>query len=267
MTGKSGPFDIREAAEIIRGITGDRLVLVGGQAVNYWAERFRAEDPGLEPLAPFTSADIDFLGRAEAVESIARRFHGKARFADWDHQNTPEIAVVEGTYNGKPLRIDFLGSVIGPSNVDIRQSALKVTEQTSGTSFLALHPLHLLECRLGNVAGPLKRHDEQSLRQLKAAIRVTANYIRHRLRDPEGGPRKALNQIERVFALADEDQALFAKARHNIDLIEAIPTDIVPELPQPFTETRWPQVQQHLARRYEAYLKATGIVPVDRKHG
>ena len=262
MTGRSGPFDIHEAADIIRQITGDRLVLVGGQAVNYWAEQYRVEDPAFETLAPFTSADIDFLGRADAVNEIARRFNGTAKFANWDHQNTPEIAVIEGTYNGKPLRIDFLGSVLGPSNADIRRSAVKVTENATGTSFLALHPLHVLECRISNVAGPLKRQDEQSIRQLRAALRITRNYVRHTAIDADAGPRKALNQIERVFEIATDDQAHFVKARYHIDLMDAVPQEIFPHLPPQFSSIRWPQmVERHLSG-YEAFLTATNIIPL-----
>ena len=41
---------------------GQPYLLIGGQAVNYWAERYLAAEPQLETLRPFTSEDIDFKG-------------------------------------------------------------------------------------------------------------------------------------------------------------------------------------------------------------
>ena len=42
--------------------TGQPYLLIGGQAVNYWAERYLATEPQLKSLQPFTSEDIDFKG-------------------------------------------------------------------------------------------------------------------------------------------------------------------------------------------------------------
>lgn len=62
----SAVFKIRDAA-------GQPYILIGGQAVNYWAERYLSTEPQLKPLQPFTSEDIDFKGRSEDVQRIARQ--------------------------------------------------------------------------------------------------------------------------------------------------------------------------------------------------
>ncbi|MBK8001615.1 MAG: hypothetical protein IPK15_23655 [Verrucomicrobia bacterium] len=48
-------------------------MLIGGQAVNYWAERYLAAEPELQKYLPFTSEDIDFKGNHEDVQRIARQ--------------------------------------------------------------------------------------------------------------------------------------------------------------------------------------------------
>jgi hypothetical protein len=67
-------FSLQQFSEVlkIRDETGQPYLLIGGQAVNYWAERYASADPRLEKLRPFTSQDIDFKGTRADVERIAR---------------------------------------------------------------------------------------------------------------------------------------------------------------------------------------------------
>lgn len=44
----------------------DSVVVVGGQAVNYWAEFYAPRVPAIDREAPFTSKDIDFRGDVRA---------------------------------------------------------------------------------------------------------------------------------------------------------------------------------------------------------
>ena len=66
-------FLLRQFSKIfeIRDAQGQPYVLVGGQAVNYWAERYLSIEPQLEKLQPFTSEDIDFKGGHADVQRIA----------------------------------------------------------------------------------------------------------------------------------------------------------------------------------------------------
>ena len=73
-------FTLGQFSEVlkIRDAAGRPYVLIGGQAVNYWAERYFEREPQLQSLRPFTSADIDFQGTADDVVPFA---HGQALFA------------------------------------------------------------------------------------------------------------------------------------------------------------------------------------------
>lgn len=80
---KPEPFGYKETIELIGASLHDLpdIVLVGGQAVNYWADRYRHVVPELAAEWPFTSRDIDFFGRREDVEILAERLHGAPRIA------------------------------------------------------------------------------------------------------------------------------------------------------------------------------------------
>ena len=70
-------FSLRQFSEVfkIHDADGKPYVLIGGQAVNYWAERYLSTEPELEKLQPFTSQDIDFKGGRTDVVRIARQLN------------------------------------------------------------------------------------------------------------------------------------------------------------------------------------------------
>ena len=68
-------FFLHQFSEVLQVRNAERqpYLLIGGQAVNYWAERYLAAEPELTKLQPFTSEDIDFKGSREDVQRIARQ--------------------------------------------------------------------------------------------------------------------------------------------------------------------------------------------------
>lgn len=55
----------------IRNTDGQPFILIGGQAVNYWATRYLEQEPSLKTWLPFTSKDIDFQGNLNDVHRTA----------------------------------------------------------------------------------------------------------------------------------------------------------------------------------------------------
>jgi hypothetical protein len=60
----------------LRNAVGKPYVIIGGQAVNYWAETYLEKEPGLAQWLPFTSKDIDFQGDRRDVLRIAKDLGG-----------------------------------------------------------------------------------------------------------------------------------------------------------------------------------------------
>ncbi len=52
--------------------------MIGGQAVNFWAESFLKDEPTLSELLPFTSQDIDFKGSRKDAKWIAIQLKSQA---------------------------------------------------------------------------------------------------------------------------------------------------------------------------------------------
>src|SRR5690606_33802659 len=61
------------------GAAADPIVLIGGQALNFWAERFAGRATALENERPFASRDI-CCGTQESVRLCARALGGRAEW-------------------------------------------------------------------------------------------------------------------------------------------------------------------------------------------
>jgi hypothetical protein len=61
---ESGQFSISDADALLKVIYSSpsgRIVIVGGQAVNFWADRYTPDELKLLAFLPFTSRDLDLL--------------------------------------------------------------------------------------------------------------------------------------------------------------------------------------------------------------
>jgi hypothetical protein len=70
------PLSYDDIKSTLESLDGTDIVLVGGQALNFWADLYL---PRVEELArdqPYTSKDIDFCGPRHAVVECARRLGG-----------------------------------------------------------------------------------------------------------------------------------------------------------------------------------------------
>ena len=94
--------DVRPVLAKIADLERD-LVLVGGQAVNFWASYYERRVAELASEAPFTSNDIDFCGDQRAVRMCAERLNSLAKRIDevWAEL---EVLVCNGAYEEAVIR-------------------------------------------------------------------------------------------------------------------------------------------------------------------
>jgi hypothetical protein len=99
-------YSLRHFTDVfkIRSANGEPPVLIGGQAVNYWAELYSTEEPGLIKWQPFASEDIDFQGNRQDVHAIASQLGRVALFP-----RPVEMTALAGMI---PLRLGDLNSQI-----------------------------------------------------------------------------------------------------------------------------------------------------------
>jgi len=255
--GIAGELDLQVFLAKLGSELTSELVLVGGQAVSFWAWRYSARLPGVLTDANLPTKDIDFCGDREAVRLCAARLGGQAFVPDMDDHtpNTGKVVFVDE--QGVKQRIDFLGEPFGVSAAELRRMALPFEVeaeggQRTGLLFYVMHPVLCLESRVANTVGLPGYQTPHALAQLRASIGCAREFLRDVL--DVGAVRDVLNLNERIFRCAmDPWKGERLVAAQGIDVFAAVLADDK-RLPEKFRTIRYPQMQKIVEDRRAAQL-------------
>jgi hypothetical protein len=242
------------------------LVLVGGQALNFWAENLQIADADSEgPYGAALSEDIDFLGGATAAQEIATAVSGRVKVAGFESVHSPNIALVTFDVDGETYDIDFLWHLQGFSPAELRHDGevwtravpLQLTDRA--TPLRIMHPVHCLQSQLENIYGALKRRDEpegsryvpRARLAVEASRRICTKYLE------EGDTRSVLGMAETIHRLSLRKSALRALLQDDVRVDSAIVTD--PRMPANFLERRRPQMREQLERAISKFEQAHNL--------
>ncbi len=232
------PIDQERFRRLLR-LSGN-AVLVGGQSLAVWAHHFGIEPQ--YPLVPVVSYDVDFFAGAQVAKEMAARLGGKLFLPEPDDHVKVNSAVVTFGSEEKYERVDFLANVAGMDGKKIRARAIEV--EAWGAKFRVMHPVDCLESRLQNLELLPNKRTDVGVAQAKLAIGIVRRLIEDVLE--KGEERHALKLAEHVGFLSRSRAAANAYGSYEIDVLEAIPTDV---MPQEFNEKRWPQLQKYASER------------------
>lgn len=209
-------FSLHQFSEVfkIRDASGQPYILIGGQAVNYWAERYLGSEPELKSLQPFTSQDIDFKGGTEDVRRIA----GQLELTP-GYPTKVEMTALAGII---PLQIGDL-----KSNIEIVRRIpgtsgsvddLAIQAEWNGKIIRVLDPISLLACKLELVATvPQKdRQDVAHLKMLVPCVRAFLNEFLQQVERDELPARHWLGAANQVLKLATGQRARKIAGQHQI---------------------------------------------------
>jgi hypothetical protein len=235
------------------------MMLVGGQALNYWAETLgiaNATSTGM--YGPATSEDIDIMGSVKAVRAFAQAVGGKSHIAGFDDSHSPNSGVVIFDFRGETHSVDFLAQMAGfkPSELPtVLQWALTVPLYNTSTAPLSvMHPMHCLQAQLENIYGALlnrraSAYGERYVSRVRLAIEACRR-IGQQCAEA-GDTKKARDIAEHVHTLSCLRSALRARYDDGLHVEEGIYTESY--MPQEFLSLRVPQMMRLLARRVQKY--------------
>lgn len=190
-----------QLAPILEAATKAGFILVGGQAVNSWSQKFHY--PGNEPwktLSPFTSEDVDCYAVKRSLpvfiqELESKGFSVSVMLPDNERESIYNVALVEIAGQGLDIGINCLRDVIGVSAQELKDTAQRLA--VAGTTLLAMHPLLCVESKTHNLIrlDQAERQDEKPLRLSIANLNLhlketaetasfsTSQQIAHRIRE------------------------------------------------------------------------------------
>lgn len=218
------------------------MVLVGGQAINIWANLYLSRIEALRAEGPFTSKDVDFLGDKGAVKECARRLNlGKAFF---DTPFAREAPINSGVVQyvddaGVPRRIDFLETLLGVNERDVRKTAARI--DIGGQPISVMHPVLCIQGR-GPLILHLGRKDELTLKQLRAAILCSREFLGDLVSAQKA--REVYGWNEHLFSYALSSEGIEIYKRYRIDVFKAVLVD--DRLDEKFRRLRYPQMRKQV---------------------
>ena len=173
-------------------------VIIGGQAVNLWAELMYGMDPELDAFGAMTSKDLDFYHNKAAERALAESLEGGLLEIPDGDNHTPNAAVVKGKLGDREVVVDFLAQVKGVEDKSLLENSITFADADNpdNISITLMHPLDCVRSRLSNI-NTLGRRDDHPVRQAAASILILDCYIEHELSDPDN--KDALRRAQRAL--------------------------------------------------------------------
>lgn len=217
-----------DAATIDRFLSnmGPGMVLVGGQALAFWMDRF-----GIAVEDAAISNDGDALGSVARARDVALAMQAKLVVPAKASRTALVAQLRLPVGRGKTRNIDVLHmlyTIGGPSKSAaftkrvVRDSV--EAEWRKGKVIRVMDPFDVLESRAHNAVGLHGDKGPHVLTQLKWAIEVARAALLKLAADPKATQRLG-GQIQRIYALASSQVGKRLWSEHQIELLGAIDSD------------------------------------------
>jgi hypothetical protein len=230
----------------VLSVCSQRGLLVGGQALAFWADRFEVDLPA--ELVPTLTADADFIGDSALAEELGRRLGWKTWLPSLDDATPQTGKVTQKLRGGGVKQVDFLSGVVGLTTKDVVRRAIVLQVPRVGLVRI-MHPIDVLDSRIQNLHLVPEKRTRAGVAQAELAVDVARAFIRDVI--VRRGERAAFKLLERVVAIGEDIAALHVFLLYGIDPLLAVPVESFRTTPK-LHELRWPQIQARLERRREA---------------
>jgi hypothetical protein len=247
-------FSIGQFREIfqVKNSKGLPFILIGGQAVNYWAENFLDEEPDLSKWKPFTSEDIDFNGNREDVRTMAAQLGLKPTYPH-PVEMTALAGLIPFKIGDLKSNIEVVRSVPGVKAEVLERVALDADWRNY--KIRVIDPISLLVCKTC-LCLKISQKDRRDVDHLKIMLLCVRAYLRQALRKLESGElpvRGWLAAVERILKLVESKSGAQVSRKHGVNWFEALPLPEIEkskaaELEQ-FRNKRLAQWKTKIARR------------------
>ena len=141
---------VEDITEILEALPENgETILVGGQALNIWAEYYATKDSEIKELEQcFFSGDIDFIGTRNTANQVNSKLQGTIRVPDMDTHTTMTAKITRKTKEGLKMNVDFLQFIVGVEDKELKKNTARIKDPETGKEIRVLHPGHCLASRI-----------------------------------------------------------------------------------------------------------------------
>ena len=249
----SVPADLLER---ILDLAGSDMILVGGQALAFWAAYYHISAPAIA-----ITKDVDLLGTKADVERLARGLDAEAVFPHKRSMTMLVGQVLKDLPGGSYINIDVMFRVYGDITTEAIAQRAVLAESPAGR-FRIMHPLDVLQGRLENVYGLSDKQDEHGVAQLQLAIDIVRKFVADiASREAAGADNTsrpvALRHLQRIETLALSDAGRKVAKRYQVHVADAIELGPVAHI-KSFMSKKLPQLLTLMSAARRAELEEDG---------
>ncbi len=206
--------------------SAEQPLVVGGQAVNIWAELYAPAVPALTELAPFTSKDADIYGTRALAETLAHR-------AGWEvktvtERNSVAVAILTKKIDGRDtLVVEVLSEINGLTADDLTKD--EIVTLAAGRTYRIPAPPVLLKAKLYNLASLVGLDRPQDLRQTRMLMLIVPQYFNELHAEQREGKITVENLIGAVRycrAVVHSGVAGNVSRAHRLDFRQLLPQSL-----------------------------------------
>ena len=236
------PEDVRK----ILSICSPRGLLVGGQALAFWADHLRVERPA--SLVSGVTADADFIGNSALAKDLARHLGWQLWIPALDDATPQTGKVTHRTKSGGVKQVDFLSGVVGLTTKDLARRAIELEVPNIG-HLRVIHPIDVLDSRIQNLHLLPEKRTDAGIAQARLGVDVVRAFIRQEVatRDERAG----LKLLERVADIAGDMAAVRVFLLYGVDPLNGVALDDF-RTTSALHKVRWPQIVAEVGEKRES---------------
>jgi hypothetical protein len=232
-----------EDVQKILSICSPRGLLVGGQALAFWADHLQVERP--ENLVSGVTADADFIGDSALAKDLARRLGWQIWIPALDDSTPQTGKVTHRTKSGEVKQVDFLSGVVGLTTKDLARRAIELEIPEIG-HLRVIHPIDVLDSRIQNLHLLPDKRTDAGIAQARLAVDVAHAFIRQEVATRD--ERSGLKLLERVADIAGDMAAVRVFLLYGIDPLKGVPLEDF-RITSALHKVRWPQIVAEVSEK------------------
>ncbi|NJK90677.1 MAG: hypothetical protein HC904_01900 [Blastochloris sp.] len=228
------------------------MIVVGGQAVNFWANKYHRTEKELLQFRPYTSEDVDFYGLKKEAISVAQAL-GVEIQVPRKSAASPVSASFEVTGpGGTKMPVHFLHNLCGLKNELVADSAIEGVWKNK--RIRVTNPIVALKGKIACLH-QLSQKDRQDEKHVRMLIPCVRGFLKELCGIVDSGrsqeARRLLQTIEKLTdMLAAPDGKAVAK-KYRIDFSGVLPVEELKKIKnsklEKFLSTRYPQILKQIS--------------------
>jgi hypothetical protein len=239
------PLTPEEVRKIL-SICSPRGLLVGGQALAFWADHLQVERPAT--LISAVTADADFIGDSLLAKDLGRHLGWKVWIPTLDDSTPQTGKVTHRTKNGRVKQVDFLSGVVGLTTKDLARRAIEMDIPDIG-QLRVIHPIDVLDSRIQNLHVLPEKRTNAGISQARLAVDVARAFIHQEV--STRGERVGLKLLERIADIAGDIAAVRVFLLYGIDPLDAVPLEDFRTTPA-LHKVRWPRIVAEVTEKRQS---------------